>query len=68
MKKFLTQAVVASTSLAATTVARASESADTGVTEMNAGIGTVGILLAGVAAMGVAIWLLMKFLNRNQKK
>jgi hypothetical protein len=68
MKKLLTQAVAASTALATSAVARASESADTGVTEMNAGFGTVAMLIGGVAAMGVVIWVIMKVLNRNQKK
>jgi hypothetical protein len=67
MKKFLTHAVVASTSIATAAVARASEAPDSGVTEMNAGMGTVGMLLGGVAAMGVAIWLLLKVLNRGRK-
>ena len=44
----------------------ASESADTGVTEMNAGPGTFFALLGGVAALGVAIWLLLKFMNRKK--
>ena len=68
MKMSSSKVAAATTALAITAVARASESADTGVTEMNAGIGTVGLLLGGVAAMGVAIWVLMKFLNRNQPK
>ncbi len=68
MKKLLSQAAAASAALATSAVARASESADTGVTEMNAGFGTVAMLIGGVALMGVAIWLLMKFLNRNQKR
>ncbi len=66
MKKVLTHAVVASTSLAAATVAMASDAPDSGVTEMNAGMGTVGLLLAGVAAMGVAIWVLLKVMNRKK--
>jgi len=66
MKKFRSKAAVASTSLAAAAVARASESADTGVTEMNAGMGTVGILIGGVAAMGVVIWLIIKLMNRKK--
>ncbi len=66
MKKFLSQSAVASTFLAAAAVARASESADTGVTEMNAGIGTVGLLLGGVAAMGVVIWVMIKVMNRKK--
>jgi hypothetical protein len=66
MKKFLSQAAVASTFLAAAAVARASESADTGVTEMNAGIGTVGLLIGGVAVMGVVIWVMIKAMNRKK--
>jgi len=66
MKKLLTQATVATTALAAATVARASESADTGVTEMNAGPGTFFALLGGVAALGVAIWLMLKVMNRKR--
>ena len=66
MKKFLTQATVATTALAVATVARASESADTGVTEMNAGPGTFFALLGGVAALGVAIWLMLKVMNRKK--
>ena len=66
MKKLLTHGMVASTTLVTAVAARASESADTGVTEMNAGMGTVAILLGGVAAMGVAIWILIKFLNRKK--
>ena len=66
MKKLLTQATVAAASLATATAAMASESADTGVTEMNAGPGTFFALLGGVAAQGVAIWLLLKFMNRKK--
>jgi hypothetical protein len=66
MKKLLTHGVAASTMLATAVVARASEAPDSGVTEMDAGMGTVGLLLAGVAAMGVAIWILIKFLNRKK--
>ncbi len=66
MKKSLMQATVASSALVTAAVARASESADTGVTERNAGIGTVGLLLAGVAAMGVVIWLMIKVMNRKK--
>ncbi len=66
MKKLLTQATVATSALAAATVAVASESADTGVTEMNAGWGTFALLLGGVAAMGVAIWVLLKVMNRKR--
>ena len=66
MKKLLTQATVAAASLAPATAAMASESADTGVTEMNAGPGTFFALLGGVAALGVAIWLLLKFMNRKK--
>jgi hypothetical protein len=66
MKKFLSQAAVATTTLAAAAVARASESADTGVTEMNAGIGTVGLLIGGVAVMGVVIWVMIKAMNRKK--
>jgi len=66
MKKLLTQATVAAASLATATAAMASESADTGVTEMNAGPGTFFALLGGVAALGVAIWLLLKVMNRKR--
>jgi len=66
MKRFLTQASVALTALATATVALASESADTGVTEMNAGPGTFFALLAGVAGLGVAIWLMLKVMNRKK--
>jgi uncharacterized protein YraI len=66
MKKFLMQATAATTVLAAT-VARASESADTGVTEMNAGPGTFFALLGGVAALGVVLFLLLKVMNRKKK-
>ena len=66
MKKLLTQATVAAASLATATAAMASDSADTGVTEMNAGPGTFFALLGGVAALGVAIWLLLKFMNRKK--
>ncbi len=66
MKKLLTQGMVASTTLMTAVAARASEAPDSGVTEMNAGMGTVAILLGGVAAMGVAIWILIKFLNRKK--
>ncbi len=67
MKKSLMQATVASSALVTAAVARASESADTGVTEMNAGIGTVAMLIGGVAVMGVVIWLLMRVLNPKKK-
>ena len=66
MKKFLSQAAIASTTLATAAVARASESADTGVTEMNAGPGTFFALLGGVIGLGVAIWLLLKVMNRKK--
>jgi hypothetical protein len=66
MKKLLTQATFATTALAAATVAVASESADTGVTEMNAGWGTFALLLGGVAAMGVAIFVMLKVMNRKK--
>jgi uncharacterized protein YraI len=67
MKKFLMQAAAATTALATSTVALASESADTGVTEMNAGPGTFFALLGGVAALGVVLWLLLKVMNRGKK-
>jgi hypothetical protein len=67
MKKFLMQAAAATTALATSTVALASESADTGVTEMNAGPGTFFALLGGVAALGVVLWLLLKVMNRGRK-
>ena len=66
MKKFLTKASVAATALAASTVALASDSADTGVTEMDAGPGTFFALLGGMAALGVVIWLLLKVMNRKK--
>ncbi len=66
MKKFLTKASVAATALATATVALASDSADTGVTEMDAGPGTFFALLGGMAALGVAIWLLLKVMNRKR--
>jgi uncharacterized protein YraI len=66
MKKLLTQATVAAASLATATAAMASESADTGVTEMNAGPGTFFALLGGVAGLGVAIFLLLKVMNRKR--
>jgi uncharacterized protein YraI len=67
MKKFLMQAAAATTALATSTVALASESADTGVTEMNAGPGTFFALLGGVAALGVVLFLLLKVMNRGRK-
>jgi hypothetical protein len=66
MKKFLQQVSVASVGAATATLARASESADTGVTEMNAGPGTFFALLGGVVALGVVIWLLLKVMNRKK--
>jgi uncharacterized protein YraI len=66
MKKLLKQATVAAASLATATAAMASESADTGVTEMNAGPGTFFALLGGVAGLGVAIFLLLKVMNRKR--
>jgi hypothetical protein len=66
MKKFLTQASAAVTALATSTVTLASESADTGVTEMNAGPGTFFALLGGVVGLGVAIWLMLKVMNRKK--
>jgi hypothetical protein len=66
MKRFLTQASVAVTALATATVALASESADTGVTEMNAGWGTFALLLGGVVAMGVVIVGMLKMMNRKK--
>ena len=66
MKRFLTQASVAFTALATATVALASESADTGVTEMNAGWGTFALLLGGVVAMGVVIVGMLKMMNRKK--
>jgi hypothetical protein len=66
MKKSLTKAVVASSVAATGLVARASESADTGVTEMNAGWGTFALLLGGVLAMGLAILILLKVMNRKR--
>jgi len=66
MKKLLTQASVATIALAAATIAVASDSADTGVTEMNAGLGTVGALVGGIAVMGVVVWLGIKVMNRRK--
>jgi hypothetical protein len=66
MKKFLQQVSVASVGAATATLARASDSADTGVTEMNAGPGTFFALLGGVIALGVVIWLLLKVMNRKK--
>jgi hypothetical protein len=66
MKKFLTKAAVAATSLATASAALASESADTGVTEMNAGPGTFFALLGGVLALGAAIFLMLKVMNRKK--
>ncbi|HQR29127.1 MAG TPA: hypothetical protein PLL32_01880 [Anaeromyxobacteraceae bacterium] len=65
MKTF-SKAAAATTALTVAAIARASESADTGVTEMNAGMGTVGLLIGGVAAMGVVIWIMIKFMNRKK--
>jgi uncharacterized protein YraI len=66
MKKFLMQAAAATTALATSTVAFASESADTGVTEMNAGPGTFFALLGGVALLGVVIFVMLKVMNRKK--
>ena len=66
MKKLLKHVSVAGLGAATATMALASESADTGVTEMNAGPGTFFALLGGVIAMGVAIWLLLKVMNRKR--
>ena len=66
MKKFLQQAAVSGSLLATSAVARASESADTGVTEMNAGPGTFFALLGGVALLGVALFLMLKVMNRKK--
>ena len=66
MKRFLQQAAVGSTSLAIAAVARASESADTGVTEMNAGPGTFFALLGGVALLGVVLFVMLKVMNRKK--
>ncbi len=65
-RKFFTHAAAATTALATSTIALASESADTGVTEMNAGPGTFFALLGGVAALGVALWLMLKVMNRKK--
>jgi hypothetical protein len=65
-KQTLTQAAFASTLLVAGTAARASDSADTGVTEMNAGWGTFALLLGGVVAMGVVIFVMLKVMNRKR--
>jgi uncharacterized protein YraI len=66
MKKFLQKVSVAGVGVATATLALASDSADTGVTEMNAGPGTFFALLGGVVALGVAIWLLLKVMNRKK--
>jgi uncharacterized protein YraI len=66
MKKFLQQAAVSGSLLATSAIARASESADTGVTEMNAGPGTFFALLGGVALLGVALFLMLKVMNRKK--
>ena len=66
MKKFLQQVSVGTAGIAAAAMARASESADTGVTEMNAGPGTFFALLGGVIAMGAVIFLLLKVMNRKK--
>ena len=66
MKTFPKKAALAATVAAAAVVARASESADTGVTEMNAGPGTFFAILGGVVAMGVVIWLMLKVMNRGK--
>jgi uncharacterized protein YraI len=66
MKRFLTQATAAATALTMATVALASEAPDSGVTEMNAGPGTFFALLGGVAGLGVAIWLMLKLMNRKK--
>jgi Spy/CpxP family protein refolding chaperone len=66
MKKVLTKAALASTVLLASTVTLASDSADTGATEMNAGWGTFALLLGGVAAMGVVIFVMLKVMNRKK--
>ena len=66
MKTFLMQAGAASTALAVSAVALASDSADTGVTEMNAGPGTFFALLGGVALLGAVLWLMLKFMNRKK--
>jgi len=52
--------------LLASTVALASDSADTGATEMNAGWGTFALLLGGVCAMGVVIFVMLKVMNRKK--
>lgn len=66
MKRFLTQATVAGTALTTATVALASEAPDSGVTEMNAGPGTFFLLLGGVGALGVVLWLMLKVMNRKK--
>jgi hypothetical protein len=66
MKKLLTQASAAATAVATATVALASEAPDSGVTEMNAGPGTFFLLLGGVAALGVVLWLMLKVMNRKK--
>ena len=66
MTKFLQQVSVGSFGAVTATLARASDSADTGATEMNAGPGTFFALLGGVIALGVVIWLLLKVMNRKK--
>jgi uncharacterized protein YraI len=66
MKTLLKKASVAVASLATTSAALASDSADTGVTEMNAGPGTFFALLGGVALLGVVLWVMLKFMNRKK--
>ncbi len=66
MKKFLQQAAVSGSLLATSAVARASESADTGVTEMNAGPGTFFALLGGVALLGIVLFFMLKVMNRKK--
>jgi hypothetical protein len=67
MKKFLMQPAVAVTALAISTVALASDSADTGVTEMNAGPGTFFLLLGGVLLLGAVLYVMLRVMNRKRK-
>ena len=60
MKKFAAAALVAATS----TMAHASEAAVEGQGELG-GINALIYLVGGVAAMGVVIWLMLKFMNRK---
>lgn len=71
MKKILAGRVTTAAILWATTVGTALASGDTGtgaVAEMDVGIGTLLALIAGVAGMGVVIWILTKTLGKGGNK